>query len=114
LPHLEVRGASVVVNGELYVFGGYGGGLGQLDDFYFNFESGDLGRGASAVSEKQVVVRTMALLISDSERKMFCLGYNGNSWLNDLWEFDESKRWTFRVVGSGFAGSADPEAEIMW
>jgi hypothetical protein len=31
LPHLEVRGASVVVNGELYVFGGYGGGLGQLD-----------------------------------------------------------------------------------
>ena len=40
LPPPRSGAASVVVKGGLYMFGGYGGGTGRLDDFYcFDFEA---------------------------------------------------------------------------
>lgn len=89
--------ASVVVKGQLYVFGGYGGGTGRLDDFYsFNFST-------SSWEQVQVLSRCKpgcrennGVVISDSSRSIYLFGgYNGNSWLNDLWKFDiESKEWS--------------------
>jgi len=89
--------ASVVVQGKLYVFGGYGGGTGRLDDFY----AYDLERGRW----ETVPVRSAArpgcrenngVVIADASRDIYLFGgYNGVSWLNDLWKFDiESHCWT--------------------
>jgi N-acetylneuraminic acid mutarotase len=102
--------ASVVVNGKLYVFGGYGGGTGRLDDFYsFDFESGTWEEVQVLSKEKPGCRENNGVVISDSERKIFLFGgYNGNSWLNDLWEFDiESKRWTCIQESSDPALDAD-------
>jgi Kelch motif/Galactose oxidase, central domain len=89
--------ASVVVKGRLYIFGGYGGGTGRLDDFYsYHFESGTWEEVTVLSSVKPGCRENNGVVISDSHRKIYLFGgYNGMSWLNDLWEFDiESKIWT--------------------
>jgi Kelch motif len=72
--------ASVVVQDKLYIFGGYGGGTGRLDDFWsYSFESGIW---------EPVVVRSLVkpgcrenngVVISDDTSRSIYLfgGYNG-------------------------------------
>lgn len=72
--------ASVVVQDKLYIFGGYGGGTGRLDDFWsYSFESGVW---------EPVVVRSLVkpgcrenngVVISDDTSRSIYLfgGYNG-------------------------------------
>ena len=89
--------ASVVVKGRLYVFGGYGGGTGRLDDFWsFSFENGTWEEVQVLSEEKPGCRENNGVVISDSSRTIYLFGgYNGNSWLNDLWSFDiETARWT--------------------
>jgi len=96
IPPARSGAASVIVKGRLYMFGGYGGGTGRLDDFYsFSFSSNTweavevLGDARPECRENNGVV------IGDSSRVYLFGGYNGDSWLNDLWMFDiHSKRWT--------------------
>jgi hypothetical protein len=67
--------ASVVVQGKLYMFGGYGGGTGRLDDFYsFDF-------GTSTWKEVQIVGEERpgcrennGVVISDSSRSIYLFG----------------------------------------
>jgi len=112
--------ASVVVKGRLYVFGGYGGGTGRLDDFYsYCFETAQWEEVPVLSHEKPGCRENNGVVISDSARKIFLFGgYNGQSWLNDLWEYDiESKRWTCiqessdpnRDNASGADGPAAPQ-----
>jgi len=89
--------ASVVVKGRLYVFGGYGGGTGRLDDFWsFSFENGTWQEVEVLSEEKPGCRENNGVVISDSSRTIYLFGgYNGNCWLNDLWSFDiETARWT--------------------
>jgi hypothetical protein len=96
LPPARSGAASVVVKGRLFIFGGYGGGTGRLDDFYsFNFESGAWEEVQVLSDEKPGRRENNGVVISDSSRSIYLFGgYNGSSWLNDLWKFDiESQRW---------------------
>jgi N-acetylneuraminic acid mutarotase len=89
--------ASVVVKGRLYVFGGYGGGTGRLDDFFqYSFETGQWDEVKVLSEAKPGRRENNGVVISDSSRSIYLFGgYNGSSWLNDLWKFDiESQRWT--------------------
>jgi N-acetylneuraminic acid mutarotase len=93
--------ASVVVNGKLYVFGGFGGGTGRLDDFYvFDFSTltwdvvetiGDEKPGCRENNGACVISGS-----SSSHSKIIVFGgYNGSTWLSDLWSYDiTSRRWT--------------------
>lgn len=110
MPPPRSGAASVVVKGKLYVFGGYGGGTGRLDDFYsYCFETGQWEEVPVESREKPGCRENNGVVISDSARKIFLFGgYNGQSWLNDLWEYDiESKRWTCIQESSDPALDAD-------
>jgi leucine-zipper-like transcriptional regulator 1 len=90
--------ASVVVQDKLYVFGGYGGGTGRLDDFYaFDFLSSSWEQ-VQVLSEEKPGCRENngVVVLSDRDQSIILFGgYNGNRWLNDLWKYDiSSKRWT--------------------
>lgn len=77
---------------------GYGGGTGRLDDFYsYAFNSSDpkwervtvLGHTRPGCRENNGVV------IGDCSRMYLFGGYNGSTWLNDLWMFDiDTRQWT--------------------
>ena len=76
---------------------GYGGGFGRLDDFYsFDFATSTWEEVQVATEEKPGCRENNGVVISDSSKSIYLFGgYNGNSWLNDLWKFDiESKRWS--------------------
>jgi hypothetical protein len=90
--------ASVVVQGKLYIFGGYGGGTGRLDDFYaFDFSSSSWEQ-VPVLSEERPGCRENngVVVLSDRDQSIILFGgYNGHSWLNDLWKFDiATKVWT--------------------
>ena len=89
--------ASVVVKGRLYIFGGYGGGTGRLSDFYsYNFETNTWEEVQVLSREKPGYRENNGVVISDTSKSIYLFGgYDGQSWLNDLWKFDiESKKWT--------------------
>jgi leucine-zipper-like transcriptional regulator 1 len=75
---------------------GYGGGTGRLDDFYsFNFDTGVWEEVKVLSDEKPGCRENNGVVIGDSSRVYLFGGYNGTSWLNDLWMFDiDSQRWT--------------------
>ena len=75
---------------------GYGGGSGRLDDFYsFCFESGEWEEVKVLSDEKPGCRENNGVVIGDSSRVYLFGGYNGTSWLNDLWMFDiDTQRWT--------------------
>lgn len=107
--------ASVVVKGKLYVFGGYGGGTGRLDDFYsFDFASGQWEEVRVLSREKPGCRENNGVVISDSSRDIYLFGgYNGVSWLNDLWKFDiESRMWTCIQETSDPQSSDEPDAAV--
>jgi hypothetical protein len=117
LPPPRSGAASVVVGHKLYMFGGYGGGTGRLDDFYsFDFRDGGDGHqhGEGTVlnsagspchgtwqevevlsQERPGCRENNGVVIGDSSKMYLFGGYNGTSWLNDLWCFDiDTARWT--------------------
>lgn len=72
--------ASVVVSGKLYVFGGYGGGTGRLDDFWsFDFASGLWEEVAVESDIKPGCRENNGVVISDERNLLIYLfgGYNG-------------------------------------
>lgn len=73
--------ASVVVQGRLYVFGGYGGGTGRLDDFWsYHFESGVWEEVPVRSPEKPGCRENNGVVISDSSRSIYLFGgYNGTN-----------------------------------
>ena len=97
IPPPRSGAASVVVKGKLWVFGGYGGGTGRLDDFYsYDFDTG-LWEEVQVLSRERPGCReNNGVAISDSSRDIILFaGYNGSNWLNDMWKFDiETKCWT--------------------
>lgn len=102
--------ASVVVQGKLYMFGGYGGGTGRLDDFFsFDFQKNVWEEVTVYGDTKPGCRENNGVVSSDSSKSIYLFGgYDGNSWLNDLWKFDiESKRWTC------IQESSDPTPEDM-
>ncbi|GAX10239.1 hypothetical protein FisN_3Lh436 [Fistulifera solaris] len=108
--------ASIVVKGKLYVFGGYGGGTGRLDDFYsYDFESNEW-QEVHVLSEYRPGCReNNGVVISDSSSEIYLFGgYNGNSWLNDLWKFDiETKCWTcIQESSDPFPADDDTDAAV--
>jgi N-acetylneuraminic acid mutarotase len=97
IPPARSGAASVIVDGKLYIFGGYGGGTGRLDDFYsFDFERNKWKR-VEVLSEERPGFRENNGVVAsgDSRRLTLFGGYDGNQWLNDLWVFDiPQSRWT--------------------
>lgn len=86
-----------MVDNKLYVFGGYGGGTGRLDDFYsFDFNTSSWEEVEVLGDVKPGCRENNGVVISDSSRSIILFGgYNGSNWLNDLWKFDiDAKRWT--------------------
>lgn len=75
---------------------GYGGGTGRLDDFYsFSFEENKWEPVEVLSEEKPGCRENNGVVIGDSSRMYLFGGYNGSTWLNDLWMFDiDTKRWT--------------------
>jgi len=96
LPPPRSGAASVVVRGKLFMFGGYGGGTGRLDDFYsFSFDSGTWEEVEVLSNERPGCRENNGVVIGDSSRVYLFGGYNGTSWLNDLWMFDiDTQHWT--------------------
>ena len=94
---------------------GYGGGTGRLDDFYsYSFES-DAGWERVEVlpeSPRPGCRENNGVVIGDCSRMYLFGGYNGSTWLNDLWMFDiDTRAWTCiqestatAAEGSGAAG----------
>ena len=97
IPPARSGAASVIVDGKLYIFGGYGGGTGRLDDFYsFDFERNEWKR-VEVLSEERPGFRENNGVVAsgDSSRLTLFGGYDGNQWLNDLWVFDIAQsHWT--------------------
>jgi len=79
LPPPRSGAASVVVKGKLYVFGGYGGGTGRLDDFWsFDFERNVWEEVPVLSNEKPGCRENNGVVISDSSRSIYLFGgYNG-------------------------------------
>jgi Kelch motif len=73
--------ASVVVKGKLYVFGGYGGGTGRLDDFWsYDFDAQTWEEVQVLSAEKPGCRENNGVVISDSSRSIYLFGgYNGTS-----------------------------------
>ena len=97
LPPPRSGAASVVLKDKLYIFGGFGGGTGRLDDFYsFDFASSTWQQVQPLGEEKPGCRENNGVVISDSSSDIILFGgYNGRRWLNDLWSFDiTTKRWT--------------------
>ncbi|KAG7346391.1 galactose oxidase [Nitzschia inconspicua] len=90
--------ASVVVQDKLYVFGGYGGGTGRLDDFYaFDFRTCSWEEVQVLSEEKPGCRENNGVVVLSARDQSIILfgGYNGHRWLNDLWKFDiATQRWT--------------------
>jgi len=95
IPPPRSGAASVVVKGRLYMFGGYGGGTGRLDDFYsFNFATNTWEEVKVLSIVKPGCRENNGVVIGDSSRVYLFGGYNGTSWLNDLWMFDiDTQMW---------------------
>jgi hypothetical protein len=77
---------------------GYGGGTGRLDDFYsYSFDS-DAGWERVEVnpeSPRPGCRENNGVVIGDCSRMYLFGGYNGSTWLNDLWMFDiDTRSWT--------------------
>ena len=70
------------------VLQGYGGGTGRLDDFYsFDFDTTTWEQVHVLGDEKPGCRENNGVVISDSSRSIYLFGgYNGTSWLNDLWK----------------------------
>ena len=79
LPPPRSGAASVVVKGKLFVFGGYGGGTGRLDDFWsFDFETNAWEEVPVRSSDKPGCRENNGVVISDSSRSIYLFGgYNG-------------------------------------
>ena len=71
--------ASVVVKGKLFIFGGYGGGTGRLDDFWsFDFETNVWEEVPVWSNVKPGSRENNGVVISDSSRSIYLFGgYNG-------------------------------------
>ena len=113
VPPRRSGAASVVVQGKLYVYGGYGGGTGRLDDFYaYSFDQGTWEEVKVQGTAKPGRRENNGVVISDSSKSIYLFGgYNGTSWLNDLWEFDiESHRWTCIQESTDFPGPGEAHA----
>ena len=79
LPPPRSGAASVVVKGKLYVFGGYGGGTGRLDDFWsFDFDRNVWEEVPVRSDTKPGCRENNGVVISDSSRSIYLFGgYNG-------------------------------------
>mmetsp|Transcript_17340 Transcript_17340/g.42132 ORF Transcript_17340/g.42132 Transcript_17340/m.42132 type:complete len:702 (-) Transcript_17340:1825-3930(-) len=114
--------ASVVLNSKLYLYGGYGGGTGRLDDFWmFDLKEKRWNEVDVVSDEKPGCRENNGVVISDSNRSFIMFGgYNGTIWLNDLWKFDSDPqpKWTclqaatHEVDGGGGGGQNNP-AELL-
>jgi hypothetical protein len=95
IPPPRSGAASVVVGSKLYVFGGYGGGTGRMDDFYsFDFHTSTWEE-VEVLGDERPGCRENNGVVNSSHSIILFGGYNGSHWLNDLWKFDiASKRWT--------------------
>ena len=78
------------------MFGGYGGGTGRLDDFYqFSFDTNTWSEVQVLSDVKPGCRENNGVVIGEASRVYLFGGYNGNSWLNDLWMFDiDTQCWT--------------------
>lgn len=78
-----------------------------MDDFYsFNFETNEWQEVEVLSEEKPGCRENNGVVIGDDSRVYLFGGYNGTSWLNDLWMFDiETQRWTC------IQESSDPRAD---
>eukprot|EP00986_Skeletonema_menzelii_P000229 scaffold67_cov155-Skeletonema_menzelii.AAC.3 len=96
IPPPRSGAASVVVAQRLYMFGGYGGGTGRLDDFYqFSFDSNTWEEVEVLSDVKPGCRENNGVVIGDANRVYLFGGYNGSCWLNDLWMFDiDTQCWT--------------------
>lgn len=115
VPSPRSGAASVVVDNKLYVFGGYGGGTGRLDDFYsFDFLTSTWEEVEVLGDVKPGCRENNGVVISDSSRSIILFGgYNGSNWLNDLWKFDiDSKRWTCIQETGSSSGIDEANAAI--
>lgn len=79
LPPPRSGAASVVVKGKLYIFGGYGGGTGRLDDFWsFSYAAGGWEEVQVLSSTRPGCRENNGVVISDSSRSIYLFGgYNG-------------------------------------
>jgi Kelch motif len=79
LPPPRSGAASVVVKGKLYIFGGYGGGTGRLDDFWSYDYATQRWEEVTVLSvEKPGCRENNGVVISDSSRSIYLFGgYNG-------------------------------------
>ena len=79
------------------MFGGYGGGTGRLDDFHsFDFETQEWEQVPVLSHERPGRRENNGVVIGEppSSRVYLFGGYNGTSWLNDLWCFDiDTQMW---------------------
>ena len=94
-PHPRSGAASAIVRSKLYLFGGYGGGTGRLDDFHsFDFDT-NTWQEVKVLSKIRPGKReNNGVVIGGGTRLYLFGGYNGSAWLNDLWMFDiETQRW---------------------
>lgn len=65
----------MVVKGKLYVFGGYGGGTGRLDDFFaYDFETRTWEEVEMLSSEKPGCRENNGVVISDSSKSIYLFG----------------------------------------
>jgi len=97
IPPPRSGAASVVVQGKLYVFGGYGGGTGRLNDFYaYDFRKNSWEEVKVVGDTKPGCRENNGVVISDSSKSIYLFGgYDGTAWLNDLWKYDiKSSQWT--------------------
>ena len=67
-----------------------------MDDFYsFSFDTGTWEEVQVLSTEKPGCRENNGVVIGDGSRMYLFGGYNGTSWLNDLWMFDiDTQRWT--------------------
>ena len=67
---------------------GYGGGTGRLDDFYsFDFHTSTWEAVKVSSTARPGCRENNGVVISDSSKSIYLFGgYNGTSWLNDLWK----------------------------
>mmetsp|Transcript_4058 Transcript_4058/g.7783 ORF Transcript_4058/g.7783 Transcript_4058/m.7783 type:complete len:567 (+) Transcript_4058:464-2164(+) len=114
-PPARSGAASVIIDGKLYIFGGYGGGTGRLDDFYaYDFERNEWDQ-VEVLSEERPSCRENNGAVASGDSRRLCLfgGYNGRQWLNDLWVFDlASKRWTCIQESSDPTNDAESATKV--
>jgi leucine-zipper-like transcriptional regulator 1 len=97
----------VVVGDKLFIFGGFGGGTGRLDDFWsYDFATSTWSEVPVVSHSKPGCRENNGVVISDSSRFIYLFGgYNGQTWLNDLWKYDiETQMWSCLQESSGETG----------